>query len=139
MATVSIKRIPAQSKPLTVRVDTNLERRLQAAAAQEGMSISDFVREAIAERLDRGTADSSLWDRIAPSVVRRDSTGSPRRKGRTSGRSGAQVTIADTGSAASVRRSRRSGRAGTTDDGRHAEFAAGLEAEAATRWRRLDE
>src|SRR5947209_2106156 len=60
MTPASVKRIPARSKPLTVRVDFKLERRLQAAAAQAGMSVSDFVREPIAERLDRGAADGSL-------------------------------------------------------------------------------
>ena len=105
MTSVSVKRTPSQGKALTVRVDTNLERRLHAAAAQAGSSVSEFVREAIAQRLDRGAADSSLWDRIAPSVVRRPQGGRQRR----------------------------------TEDGEtHAEFAACLEAEAATRWRHLD-
>jgi len=105
MTSVSVKRTPSQGKALTVRVDTNLERRLQAAAEQAGISVSEFVREAIAQRLDRGAAESSLWDRIAPSVVRRPQAG----------------------------RQRRTGDAET-----HAEFAAGLEAEAATTWRYLD-
>jgi len=138
MTPASVKRIAARSKPLTVRVDFKLERRLQAAAAQAGMSVSDFVREAIAERLDRGAADRSLWDCIAPSVVGHDSTGPGRRKGRASDPSGARGKGVTTRSTAPERRSRGGRQPITLDDDTHAEFAAGLEAEAATRWRRLD-
>src|SRR5215470_2900432 len=75
MSPLSIRRVPAEGKPLTVRVDANLDRRLQAAALREGMSVSDFVRQAITEHLDRGAAESTLWDRIAPAVVRRGRRG----------------------------------------------------------------
>jgi predicted transcriptional regulator len=103
MLPVSVQRKAAGRKPLTVRLDPNLERRLHQAAVQEGVSVSEFVREAISDRIDRGAADSSLWDRIAPSVVKET----------------ARTTRAREGSA-------------------HAELAEGLEAEAATKWRRLD-
>ena len=92
--------------PLTVRLDRSLERRLRAAAADEGMSVSDFVREAISERLDHGAGHASLWDRIAPSLVKDTSKG---------------------------RRTKSAGKGGP-----HSEFAAGLEADAAAKWRRLD-
>jgi hypothetical protein len=110
MSPSTIKRIPSQAKPLTVRLDAALERRVHAAAAQEGVSLSDFVRTAITDRLNRGATDNSLWDQIAPSVVRRR----PR-----SGRA-------------------RGGPPKRQPSG-HEEFAAGLEAEAAKKWRRLDE
>jgi HicB-like protein involved in pilus formation len=58
-------------KPLTLRLDANLEQRLHAAAARDGVSVSQFVRAAITDRLERGPAETSLWDRIAPSVVKR--------------------------------------------------------------------
>ena len=64
----STRRAP-HAKPLTVRLDPALERRLQVAATQEGMSISAFVRAAITDRLNRGPSDATLWDAIAPSVV----------------------------------------------------------------------
>src|SRR6266536_3072150 len=41
MAPVSVRRVSADGKPLTVRVDVNLDRRLQAAASREGLSVSD--------------------------------------------------------------------------------------------------
>ena len=104
MSPLSIKSGPGQSKPLTVRLDANLERRLHSAAELEGISVSDFVRQAIGDRLDRGAAGSSLWDRVASSVVKNGSS-----------------------------RKRR-----TNEGGTHSEFAVGLEAETATKWRRLD-
>ena len=105
MAPVSIKHGPAQGKPLTVRIDANLDRRLQTAAASEGLSVSDFVREAITERLDRGAVDSSLWEHCS------------KRRQAAAARSGEECH-----SAAEARR------------GAHAEFAAGLEADAASKW-----
>ena len=91
-----------------MRVDANLDRRLQAAAAREGQSVSAFVREAITERLDRVAVDSSLWDRIAPSVLE------PRPRGLST----------------KVTQPRK------RDTSVHEEFAAGLEADAATKWQR---
>ena len=58
---MSVRRVPAEGKPLTVRVDANFDRRLQAAASREGVSVSEFVRQAITERLDRGAGESRLW------------------------------------------------------------------------------
>src|SRR5947209_2170894 len=89
MSAVSIRRAPAGGKPLTVRINATLDRRLQAAASREGVSVSDFVRLAIAERLDRGAGESSLWDRIAPIVVRTES-----RRGSRAGASTPQDTEA---------------------------------------------
>ena len=131
MSPVSVRRVPAERKPLTVRLDANLERRLQAAASREGVSLSEFVRQAISERLDRGGAESTLWDRIAPVVVRR-------------GRRGAASTARDTGSLgwlAEPEPRRRAGRGHVrkSKDDTHAEFAAGLEAQAADKWRRSEE
>jgi hypothetical protein len=84
MSPFSSRRLPAESKPLTMRVGANLDRPLQAAALREGVSVSDFVRQAITAHLNRGAAESTLWDRIAPAVVRR-------------GRRGAVKTDRDTG------------------------------------------
>ncbi len=114
MSPISLKRNHAQGKPLTVRLDANLERRLQSAAAHEGVSVSALVREAITDRLDRSAAGSSLWDRIEPSVLKRGPSRAPRGSGPASRDS------------ATAKRST------------HQDFAAGLEAEAATKWRRLE-
>jgi hypothetical protein len=56
---------------------------LQAAASQEGVSISAFVRAAITDRLNRGPSDATLWDAIAPSVV---APGAGRSRGRRAAR-----------------------------------------------------
>ena len=132
MSPISVRRVPAERKPLTVRVDANLDRRLQAAASREGVSVSEFVRQAITARLDRGAGESSLWDRIAPTVVRRGS-------GR--GRRAAASTARDTAALGWLaepelpsRTGRRHGRKQNRDT--HAEFVAGLEAEATNKWRR---
>jgi hypothetical protein len=131
MSPVSIRRVPAEGKPLTVRLDANLDRRMQAAASREGVSVSDFVRQAITERLDRGVAESTLWDRIAPTVVRR-------------GRRSAASTSQDTGTLGWLAEPERPGRTSRghlrkSKDDTHAEFAAGLEAEAADKWHRTEE
>jgi hypothetical protein len=117
MTTPGRKRPSGEGKPLTVRVDASLDRRLQATAAREGLSISDFVRQAIVERLDRGAVATSLWDRIAPSVVQRTSRG---RTGRRASAARSDVTSGNGGPRTNT----------------HTEFAAGLEAEAASAWRR---
>jgi len=155
----------SESKPLTVRVDANLDRRLQEAAAREGVSISDFVRAAISERLDGGPQVSSLWDRIAPSVVRRQPATAAQTAETTRGggrRSRATVSsatwhIREGGAAAGgsrfIRRDAQGrftsdqvdiGRSLAADKRRrqkdpHAEFTAALEVKAAKKWRRVDE
>jgi hypothetical protein len=55
--------------PLTVRLEPALQRRLQAAAADQGVTVSDFVRDAIRQRLETGAVETSLWDRIEPLVL----------------------------------------------------------------------
>lgn len=131
MSPVSVRRVPAEGKPLTVRVDANLDRRLQAAASREGVSVSDFVRQAITERLERGAAESSLWDRIAPVVVRR-------------GRRGADSTARDTGTLGWLaepepRKRTGGGHVRKSKGDTHVEFVAGLEAETANKWHRHEE
>jgi hypothetical protein len=116
MSPTTIKRVPSQANPLTVRLDAALERRVHAAAAREGISVSDFVRAAITDRLNGGTTDTSLWDQIGPSVVKPQS-----RRGRAA-RSGRPIRTPS-----------------KAQPSIHQEFAAGLEAEAAKTWRRLDE
>jgi Ribbon-helix-helix protein, copG family len=123
MPPIPVKRQPVEGKPLTVRIDASLDRRLQAAATREGVSVSDFVREAITERLDRGAVEcsSSLWERIAPSVVSSRRAASPPQVSKRSGQAARTTTV---------------GR--KRDRGTHAEFAEGLEAEADATWRRVD-
>ena len=131
MSPLSVRRVPAEGKPLTVRVDANLDRRLQAAALREGVSVSEFVRQAITEYLDRGAAESTLWDRIAPTVVRR-------------GRRGAAATARDSATLgwlaeSEPRRRTGHGHVRKSEADTHVEFAAGLEVEAANKWHRSEE
>ena len=51
---------------MSVRVDNELNRNLQAAAAREGVSVSDFVRAAVLERAERVLHGGSVWERIQP-------------------------------------------------------------------------
>ena len=128
MSPVSLRRAAAEGKPVTVRVDANLDRRLQAAASREGVSVSEFVRQAIAERLDRRGAESSLWDRIAPVVVRRGAMSNAQHK-------------STLGWLAEPEPRRRTGRGHVPKpkDDTHAEFVDGLAAEAANKWHRGQE
>ena len=131
MSPSSVRRAPAEGKPLTVRVDANLDRRLRAAALREGVSVSDFVRQAITEHLDRGAAESSLWDRIAPAVVRRG----PRGAASTAGDSGMLGWLVES----EPRKRTGRGHVRKSKGDTHVEFAAGLEADAANKWQRSEE
>jgi len=56
------------SRPQSVRLEPVFARRVHAAAAHEGLSVSAFIREAVQERTDRVLGGASLWDRIQPIV-----------------------------------------------------------------------
>ena len=58
----------ASTRPHSVRFDPVFERRVHAAAAHEGVSVSDFIREAVQERAERILGATSLWERIRPIV-----------------------------------------------------------------------
>jgi hypothetical protein len=49
-----------------VRLDPELERQLQAAATRTGVSASDFIRQAVTERIERVLGTASLWERLGP-------------------------------------------------------------------------
>ena len=66
--TDSHPRQDAGSRPHSVRLDPVFERQVQAAAAHEGVSVSDFIRDAVKERTERVLGTLSLWDRIRPIV-----------------------------------------------------------------------
>jgi hypothetical protein len=66
--TDSHPRQDAGSRPQSVRLDAVFERQVQAAAAHEGVSVSDFIRDAVKERTERVLGTVSLWDRIRPIV-----------------------------------------------------------------------
>src|SRR5262245_44936961 len=71
---------PAQdagSRPQSVRFDAVFERQVQAAAAHEGVSVSDFIRDAVKERTERVLGTVSLWDRIRPIVEGMPRSGQP--------------------------------------------------------------
>jgi hypothetical protein len=57
--------------PQSVRLDPELERQVHAAAAVEGVSISDFIRAAARERAERtlGLKGPTLWEQIEPYVL----------------------------------------------------------------------
>ena len=52
----------------SVRLDDELNRDVQAAAAREGVSVSEFVRAAVRERAERILSGVSLWERIQPII-----------------------------------------------------------------------
>jgi hypothetical protein len=66
---------PAMSRPHSVRLDPDLERQLQAAAARAGVSASDFIRQAVAERIERVLGTTSLWERLEPILQDLPTTG----------------------------------------------------------------
>jgi uncharacterized protein (DUF1778 family) len=57
--------------PQSVRLDPELERQVHAAAALEGVSVSDFIRTAARERAERvlGEKGPTLWEQIQPYVL----------------------------------------------------------------------
>jgi hypothetical protein len=61
--------------PQSVRLEPELERQVHAAAALEGISVSEFLRAAARERAERvlGAGGPTLWDQIRPYVL--ESTG----------------------------------------------------------------
>lgn len=54
------------SRPHSVRLHLALERELQSAAARAGVSVSDFIRQAVMERLEQALGSASLWERLEP-------------------------------------------------------------------------
>lgn len=58
----------------SVRLDDGLDREVQAAAAREGVSVSDFIRAAVRERAQKVLAEESLWTRIQPIIETLDQT-----------------------------------------------------------------
>lgn len=60
----------AQSKSVLLRLDPQLADRLQALAEVEGRSVSDVVREAIAEHIRRRQKDPSFTRQVRKSLDR---------------------------------------------------------------------
>jgi Ribbon-helix-helix protein, copG family len=63
----------------SVRLDPDLEERLVRAAAAEGSTVSEFIREAVTERADRTLGDSPV-ERLADIVGVVHSTGGRARR-----------------------------------------------------------
>jgi Protein of unknown function (DUF1778) len=57
--------------PRSVRLEPGLERQIHAAAALEGVSVSEFLRAAARERAERvlGRGGPTLWEQIQPYVL----------------------------------------------------------------------
>jgi len=57
--------------PQSVRLEPELKRQVHAAAALEGVSVSDFIRAAARERAERilGMRGPTLWEQIQPYVL----------------------------------------------------------------------
>jgi hypothetical protein len=57
--------------PRSLRLEPELERQVHAAAALEGVSVSEFLRAAARERAERLLGDSgpTLWEQIEPYVL----------------------------------------------------------------------
>jgi predicted transcriptional regulator len=57
-------------KNILLRLDPDMAERLQAVADVEGRSMSDVVREAIAEHIDRRRTDPQFQQAIRESLTR---------------------------------------------------------------------
>src|SRR5260370_16802925 len=53
---------------MSMRFEDDVDRAVQAAAAREGISVSEFVRAAVRERAERILSGASLWERIQPII-----------------------------------------------------------------------